>query len=816
MTSVSDTISVKLFIDPTVVIASTKCNYDALDRLDPAFRNPSPSSDGRSSDQTRLPYLLDCRPNTEFGYESARKKLINLRIGQVGGPNVTYVVPGDVVTQGLDNQENATSSTGRQEHLLRLSSWINTESRLTVGCAGAVISHLQRRRALMLLPGDPNAVNMFPVRSIEMFSLSAFMFINADALLSLQITSTESHPNAQQQGPASKNLSRGAKEGLSVYGMFHHLAKTTQGRHLLRQYFLRPSQNLDVINERFNTVSVLTRTDNSVELDRFSAALAKMKNMRVAMMNLRKGISSGSNKRYGLAATMWQTLRDFLFSALLITDIFRDTEGSNRLAIRQKILEKFERRSLAEMGKLICEIVDFESSRDQRRTIILPGVDEELDEIKRTYEGIDDMLSQVAHHIAGQVPAGFNSSLNVIYFPQIGFLVSMALGEGFVAGAYEGSDNDRWDNVFVTESHAYYKNATMTGLDQRFGDIYGHICDKEIDITQALAKRILESEELLNTISDVCAELDCLVALARGAQMYNLVRPKMTEENVVKIKGGRHPLQEFTTSSYVPNDTFIVGGIGNDTPYELPQRHAAGPSMVLMTGPNYSGKSVYLKQVAIIVYMAHIGSFVPAEAAKIGRTDKIMTRIRTGESVSRIQSAFLIDLQQISMALNLATRRSLVIIDEFGKGTESNDGAGLAAGVFEHFLGRGSECPKVLGATHFHEIFEGGFMKPRPSLAFAHMEVKVDAKAFDDDDRITYLYNYCSGRSNSSYGTRCAAMNGIAQEVVSRAEKLVQLTARGENLVEICGQLHDTDLAELAEAVSSENYLCPRTKLILS
>ena len=108
--------------------------------------------------------------------------------------------------------------------------------------------------------------------------------------------------------------------------------------------------------------------------------------------------------------------------------------------------------------------------------------------------------------------------------------------------------------------------------------------------------------------------------------------------------------------------------------------------MILMTGPNYSGKSVYLKQVAMITYMAHIGCFVPAEAAKIGLTDKILTRIATRESVSRIQSAFMIDLQQTSIALTLATRRSLVIIDEFGKGTDTHDGAGLAAGVFEHFL----------------------------------------------------------------------------------------------------------------------------------
>jgi DNA mismatch repair protein MSH5 len=124
--------------------------------------------------------------------------------------------------------------------------------------------------------------------------------------------------------------------------------------------------------------------------------------------------------------------------------------------------------------------------------------------------------------------------------------------------------------------------------------------------------------------------------------------------------------------------------------------------MLILTGPNYSGKSVYLKQVALIVYMAHVGSYVPAESAKIGITDKILSRVSTRETVSRIQSAFMIDLQQISLALSLATRKSLLVIDEFGKGTDSSDGAGLACAVFKYLLSLGIHSGKVLAATHFH------------------------------------------------------------------------------------------------------------------
>jgi DNA mismatch repair protein MSH5 len=219
--------------------------------------------------------------------------------------------------------------------------------------------------------------------------------------------------------------------------------------------------------------------------------------------------------------------------------------------------------------------------------------------------------------------------------------------------------------------------------------------------------------------------------------MYKLCRPRMTSENVVRIKGGRfvptcaavsqgtdqisHILQELAVPSFVPNDTLLIGGSGSDassgdddissiaashtqptSPTHHVYSHRESPSLLILTGPNYSGKSVYLKQVALIVFMAHVGSFVPAESAQIGLTDKILSRVTTRETVSRTQSAFMLDLQQISLGLSLATRRSLLIIDEFGKGTESSDGAGLACAVMEHLLSLGAERPKVIGATHFH------------------------------------------------------------------------------------------------------------------
>ncbi|KAH3161398.1 hypothetical protein KXV34_000097 [Aspergillus fumigatus] len=690
----------------------------------------------------------------------------------------------------IDPEQLGAESLGftlQEGRLLHMASSIDMENTVTIGCAGAVLAYLQRRRTTDSIT-TLGFTGAYQVRSVEMFSLKGTMFINRSTLLSLHITESESHPSMLNQGPGRK--SPASKEGLSVYGLFQRFAHTPQGRNRLRQIFLRPSVEINVICERHDFISVYLRPDNYDALNKIVKGLKHIKNLRPVMINLRKGISTGSAKITGFKTTVWATLLAVAFYGIDIHDALKETFGADNLNLRTQALRVFEASQLYRVGRMIQETVDIDRSEDQGRTVVKPGLDRELDRMKDTYDGLNDLLKEVATEIAATIPESLDIDVNVIYFPQLGFNIAVPLNDMGEA-AYSGTADD-WELIFVTENRAYFKDFRMREMDQSLGDIYGLICEKEIEIIYDLAQKVLQHKDALVQASDMCGHID---------GEYNMVRPRMVEENMIRIKGGRHILQELTVPSYVPNDTFLVGG-SLETEIRVPQEvleNPHGPSMLILTGPNYSGKSVNMKQVALNVYLAQVGSFVPAEKAEIGVADKILVKMNSQESVSKIQSTFMNDLQQISFDLKQVTGRSLLLIDEFGKGTNESDGIGLACGILEHLLSL-EDAPKVITATHFHEIFQNGFLQPRRRLQLGHMEVRISGKARQVEDQITYLYNFRPGRCSKSFGTNCAEMNGINQMIVNRANDLAALSARGENLIAACATLSAEETETLAEA----------------
>lgn len=264
------------------------------------------------------------------------------------------------------------------------------------------------------------------------------------------------------------------------------------------------------------------------------------------------------------------------------------------------------------------------------------------------------------------------------------------------------------------------------------------------------------------------AELDVLLSLATVAAELNLTRPTLVQENVLEIQGGRHPLLDLLVASYVPNDTWIKSGSSR---------------VHVILGPNQSGKTCYVKAAALIVFLAHVGAFVPAERARVGICDRIFARLGAPREVEGA-SSLLADLQQVAGMLALSTSRSLLILDEFGKGTLASDGVGLLAATIRH-LTRAPCPPRTLLCTHFSEITDPRVVPRAPMLDFFTMAVlergtgAKAAAAGSLPEELVFLYRVQPGVASASFGIYCARQAGVGAAVIDRAVQLAAWRAAG-------------------------------------
>jgi DNA mismatch repair protein MutS len=263
---------------------------------------------------------------------------------------------------------------------------------------------------------------------------------------------------------------------------------------------------------------------------------------------------------------------------------------------------------------------------------------------------------------------------------------------------------------------------------------------------------------LMQTAAAV-AQLDVLVTLAAVAEARRYTRPRLTERHTVAIRDGRHPVIEavLDTGAFVPNDCRL---------------DPDGPQIMVITGPNMAGKSTYLRQVALMALMAQMGSFVPAAEAEIGIVDRLFTRVGAADNLAGGESTFMVEMRETAHILAHLSDRSLVILDEIGRGTSTFDGISIAWAVAEYLHDLAAGRPLVLFATHYHELTDLAREKPR--VANASVAVR------EWKGEVVFLHRIVEGPASRSYGIEVAQLAGVPAPVIARAKQILGNLERGE------------------------------------
>lgn len=298
---------------------------------------------------------------------------------------------------------------------------------------------------------------------------------------------------------------------------------------------------------------------------------------------------------------------------------------------------------------------------------------------------------------------------------------------------------------YITEELKIWETKVLTSEDRRIS--------LEAELFESLRLDIVKEILRLKQTAEYIAETDCLSGLSEAAVKFDLVRPELTDDDVIEITGGRHPVIERNQGrdSFVPNDITL----NNET-----------DQILIITGPNMAGKSTILRQTALIALMNQVGSFVPAEKAKLGILDRIFTRIGASDDLARGRSTFMVEMNETAQILNQATNKSLVILDEIGRGTSTFDGLSIAWAVTEYLHDLKGRGVRTLFATHYHELVETAHTRDRVK------NFNVAVKQYNKE--IIFLRKLIKGGTSRSYGIAVARLAGLPEKVLKRAEEILQ------------------------------------------
>lgn len=561
-----------------------------------------------------------------------------------------------------------------------------------LSAVGLIFRYLEETRCVQL-----------PLRFPRIFSGDDAMELDASTLRNLEIL-------AGISGDPNAGL-------LSVIDR----TKTAMGSRLLRRWILAPLRRSADISRRQDCVAALS--ENAGPLDALRTALSDIGDLERILSRLARPATA----RVADLVTLRRSVESL---PKVLSELLRLTSAS--------LFDPAAFPDLSPLRALLQDrLADSPSAVIGDGKVIKPGVHAELDELKELLE--NQRLHLLKFQDAERARSGVHS-LKVTYNKIYGYYIEISKTHA----ASVPADYIRKQTLVNAER---YITPELKRFEEKLLAAADRIASIERELVLQLLSDVLHHAGPVRAAADLVARVDALASLAETARRERFVRPALTEEDILEIKDGRHPVVErFCADGFVPNDTRLT-----------PDRRLA-----IVTGPNMAGKSTFIRQTAVLTLLAQIGSFVPAASMRWRPVDRIFTRIGASDDLSRGQSTFFVEMSETAAILRQATRDSLILLDEIGRGTSTYDGLSIAWAVVEHIAGALSA--KTLFATHYHELAD---LAGRSGIHTLTVMVR------EWEGRVVFLRKVTDGASDRSFGIAVADLAGIPRSVLERARVLL-------------------------------------------
>ncbi len=511
---------------------------------------------------------------------------------------------------------------------------------------------------------------------------------------------------------------------------------TPMGARLLRRWLLAPLVDPTAINARLDCVAVLVRDPRG--RDRLREALDGVRDLE--RLAGRAALGRGTPRELGL-------LRDSIRRLPDARAALDGLEGRERAALLEQAAERFD--LLADLGEELARaLVDRPPPQLADGDAVRAGYDQELDLLKEARDGGKQYIARLQARERERTGIG---SLKVGFNKVFGYYIEVTRPQlAHVPPDYERRQTLTGAERFVTPELKEYE-AQVLGAEER-------IAAREAEVIEGLRRRVAQAIGRIQGSAGILAQLDVWSALADLAQRDAYVRPEVNDGFAIVLEGSRHPVVE----RMMPREAFIPNDVALDD---------AG-RVIVLTGPNMAGKSTLLRQVGLCVLLAQMGAFVPARRATVGVVDRLFTRVGASDNLVRGQSTFMVEMSETSAILHGASARSLVLLDEIGRGTSTYDGVAIAWAVTE-FLHNVIGC-KTVCATHYHELTQ-----LTEELAHAR---NFNVAVREAGDTIVFLHRLEPGGADRSYGIHVGQLAGLPAPVVARAAQVLKLLEAGHHV----------------------------------